>query len=112
MRLHPLEERVIVKLISDITSTTIILPSSVKEASLTGTVLAAGPLCKVLKAGDTILFGRYSGFLLPFREDCFRDTKCMNESDVLGIISESEDVAIDAEKRLKFSRILMEMEAD
>lgn len=85
MKLNPLEERIVVKLVDDI-KTKLHLPEKLKERSLIGLVLEIGPNCTLLKIGDKILFARYSGFLLPLRE--FSETKIMNESDVLAIITE------------------------
>jgi len=88
-KLNPLEERTIVMPIEDI-KTFLILPSTIKEASLVGIVLEIGPNCDTVKVGDKILYGRYSGATVPMREERYKDALCMNESDILAIITEED----------------------
>ena len=73
MHLRPLHDRLIVQRLDDDATAragTIVIPDSAKEKPQQGTVLAAGlgkandkgvRLPMDVKAGDTILFGKYSG---------------------------------------------------
>ena len=73
MRLRPLHDRLIVQRLEDDSTQrigTIVIPASAKEKPLRGTVLAADlgtsneegtRLPMGVKAGDTILFAKYSG---------------------------------------------------
>jgi len=69
----------------------IVIPDSAREKPVTGTVVAAGPgrvladgtrLPPDLKAGDTILFGKYSGQAITLDGI---EYLVMKEADVLGI---------------------------
>lgn len=94
MKIRPLYDRVVVKRIAkeETTHSGIIIPDSAKEKPQEGEVLAVGrgkrledgtvtPL--VVKAGDRILFGKYSG-----NEITLDGTEyiIMGEDDVLGIL--------------------------
>jgi chaperonin GroES len=71
MHLRPLHDRLIVQRLDDESRVgTIVIPDSAKEKPQRGTVLAAGlgksndegaRVPMDVKAGDTILFGRFSG---------------------------------------------------
>ena len=73
MQLRPLHDRIIVRRLDEDSTQrvgAIVIPDSAKEKPLLGTVLAAGlgksndegeRLPMDVKAGDTILFGKYSG---------------------------------------------------
>ena len=73
MHLRPLHDRIIVRRLDEDSPErigAIVIPDSAKEKPLRGTVLAAGlgksnddgeRLPLDVKAGDTILFGKYSG---------------------------------------------------
>ena len=82
MLLEPLGERVIVKKEIQEKVGLIILPEDVKRQSLQGEVLHVGPDCHDVVIGDTILFGKYSGFDLPLNGR-YKDCLLMNESDIL-----------------------------
>jgi chaperonin GroES len=69
----------------------IVIPDSAREKPVHGTVVAAGPgrflddgtrLAPDLKAGDTILFGKYSGQAITLDGV---EYLVMKEADVLGI---------------------------
>ena len=94
MHLRPLHDRLIVQRLDEESTQrvgTIVIPDSAKEKPQLGTVLAAG-LGKAndegarvpmdVKAGDTILFGKYSG--QEVRVDGI-DYLIMKEDDVLAI---------------------------
>ena len=93
MNLRPLHDRLIVQRLDEDSTHVgmIVIPDSAKEKPLLGTVLAAGlgksnedgerrPMD--VKAGDTILFGKYSG--QEVRVDGV-DYLVMKEDDVLAI---------------------------
>ena len=67
----------------------IIIPDSAKEKPLKGTVLAAGNGTKdeemVVKEGDTVLYGKYSGTEIEFEGQKYL---IMRQSDILAIITE------------------------
>jgi chaperonin GroES len=94
MHLRPLHDRIIVRRLLDEAMPrigAIIIPDSAKEKPLLGTVLAAGlgksndegeRLPMDVKAGDTILFGKYSGQEVSVDGV---DYLIMKEDDVLAI---------------------------
>jgi chaperonin GroES len=94
MHLRPLHDRIIVQRLDDQStqrSGTIVIPDSAREKPQRGTVLAAGlgksndageRLPMGVKAGDTIVFGKYSG--REVRVDGI-DYLIMTEDDVLAI---------------------------
>ena len=67
MNIQPLSDRVLIEptAAEEVTASGIIIPDSAKEKPLRGTVLAVGNGTKdeemLLKAGDSILFGKYAG---------------------------------------------------
>ena len=94
MNIRPLHDRLIVKRIDEETTTKggIIIPDTAKEKPLKGTIVAAGPgkraddgkimeMC--VKAGDTVLFGKYAGTEIKIDG---ADYLIMREDDILGII--------------------------
>jgi chaperonin GroES len=89
MSIKPLADRVLIKP-ADAESKTasgIIIPDSAKEKPLKGEVIAVGTGTKdeemVLKAGDTVLYGKYAGTEIEFDDD---KLLIMRQSDVLAII--------------------------
>ena len=92
--LHPLHDRVLVRRIEDEPARrgAIIIPDSAKEKPQEGKVLAVGkgrvsdggkktPLD--VKAGDRVLFGKYSGSEVKLNGE---ELLIMKEEDVLGIL--------------------------
>jgi len=65
----------------------IIIPDTAKEKPLQGKVIAAGTGTKdeemVLKAGDVVLYGKYSGTEVEFEGEKYL---IMRQSDVLAIV--------------------------
>lgn len=67
MQLKPLADRVLIQpaAAEEVTASGIIIPDTAKEKPLKGTVLAVGEGTKdeemILKVGDTVLYGKYSG---------------------------------------------------
>jgi chaperonin GroES len=94
MKFRPLQDRVLVRRIEqeDKTAGGIIIPDTAKEKPQEGEVIAVGsgvrgedgkihPLD--VKAGDRILFGKWSGSEVKIEGE---DLIIMKESDILGII--------------------------
>ena len=90
MNITPLADRVLIEPMAaeEVTVGGIIIPDSAKEKPLKGTVLAAGKGTKdeemVLKAGDTVLYGKYAGTELELESKKYL---IMRQSDVLAIIN-------------------------
>ncbi len=94
MKFRPLHDRVVVKRLEEDTKTAggIIIPDTAKEKPQQGKIVAVGPggrdeTGKVtpldVKAGDTVLFGKWSGTEVKIDGE---DLLIMKESDILGII--------------------------
>ncbi len=94
MKFSPLHDRVVVKRIDaeEKTKGGIIIPDTAKEKPQEGEVIAVGPgarddsgkLATIdLKAGDRILFGKWSGTEIKIDG---QDLLIMKESDVMGVI--------------------------
>ena len=95
MAFRPLGDRVLVKRVEEESKTKggIIIPDTAKEKPQEGEVVAVGPgnrdddgdyIALDLKAGDRILFGKWSGTEVKIDGD---DLIIMKESDVLGVLS-------------------------
>ena len=94
MAFRPLGDRVLVKRVEEESKTKggIIIPDSAKEKPQEGEVVSVGPGLRdesgkinalELKAGDRILFGKWSGTEVRVNGE---DLLIMKESDVLGIV--------------------------
>ncbi|MBU0652560.1 MAG: co-chaperone GroES [Proteobacteria bacterium] len=94
MKIRPLQDRVIVKRIEEEAKTKggIIIPDTAKEKPMEGLVISVGKgktaddgkLIKPdVKAGDRILFGKYSGTEVKIDGD---ELLIMREDDILGIL--------------------------
>ena len=94
MAFRPLGDRVLVKRVEEESKTKggIIIPDTAKEKPQEGEVVAAGAGAKNdkgevapldVKAGDRILFGKWSGTEVKVNGE---DLLIMKESDILGII--------------------------
>jgi chaperonin GroES len=94
MKIRPLQDRVIVKRLAEEEKTKggIIIPDTAKEKPQEGKVIAVGkgkvtedgkviPLD--VKAGDKILFGKYSGTEIKIEGE---EHLIMREEDILGVI--------------------------
>jgi chaperonin GroES len=97
MKFRPLHDRVLVRRIEGVEKTAggIIIPDTAKEKPQEGEVIAAGAGAKNeegkltpldVKAGDRILFGKWSGTEVKIDGE---DLLIMKESDILGIIEGS-----------------------
>lgn len=89
MNIKPLADRVLIEPAPAETKTVggIIIPDTAKEKPLQGTVVAVGTGTKdeemVLKAGDTVLYGKYSGTELEHEGKKYL---IMRQSDVVAIL--------------------------
>ncbi len=94
MKFRPLHDRVVVRRIDaeEKTAGGIIIPDTVKEKPSEGEVIAVGPggrdeagkLVKPdVKAGDRVLFGKWSGTEVKIDG---KDLLIMKESDILGVL--------------------------
>ncbi|HCY76952.1 MAG TPA: co-chaperone GroES [Ignavibacteriales bacterium] len=94
MKLKPLGDRVVVKpaAAEEKTAGGIILPDTVKEKPVEGTVVAAGPgkvaddgkaIKMEVKVGDKVLYGKYSGTEVTINGE---EYLIMRESDIFGIL--------------------------
>ena len=94
MKFRPLQDRVIIRRIEgeEKTKGGIIIPDTAKEKPQEGEVVAVGPgtrdeagkLVRVdLKAGDRVLFGKWSGSEVKIDGE---ELLIMKESDVMGVL--------------------------
>ncbi|GAN65085.1 molecular chaperone GroES [Acetobacter orientalis] len=94
-KFRPLHDRVVVRRLESEEKTVggIIIPDTAKEKPMEGKVVAVGPgarneqgqiVALDVKAGDTILFGKWSGTEVKIDGE---DLLIMKESDILGIIA-------------------------
>ncbi len=90
----PLHDRVVVRRLDaeEKTKGGIIIPDTAKEKPMEGEIVAAGPGARNeagalvpldVKAGDRVLFGKWSGTEVKINGE---DLLIMKESDILGII--------------------------
>ena len=90
MNINPLADRVLINPAKSEEKTVagIIIPDTAKEKPLKGEVVAVGEGTKdekmVLKAGDTVLFGKYAGTEIEVGEEKYL---IMRQSDVLAILA-------------------------
>ena len=95
MKFRPLHDRVVVKRVAEEEKTKggIIIPDTAKEKPMEGEVVAVGPgardekgalVAPDVKAGDRILFGKWSGTEVKIDGE---DLLIMKESDVMGVIA-------------------------
>ena len=98
MHFRPLHDRVVVRRIEaeEKTSGDIIIPDTAKEKPQEGEVVAVGPGARAedgtvaaldVKAGDRILFGKWSGTEVRIDGE---ELLIMKESDILGVIEQAE----------------------
>jgi chaperonin GroES len=98
MKFRPLHDRIVIKRIEAEAKSAggIIIPDTAKEKPQQGEVVAVGPggrdesgrLVPIdVKAGDRVLFGKWSGTEVKIDDE---DYLIMNESDVMGVLVETE----------------------
>ena len=94
MKFRPLHDRVVVRRIEaeEKTAGGIIIPDTAKEKPIEGEVIAVGPGARNeqgqlvtldVKAGDRILFGKWSGTEVKLDGE---ELLIMKESDVMGVV--------------------------
>jgi chaperonin GroES len=94
MKFRPLHDRVVVRRIEEDERTKggIIIPDTAKEKPQQGEVIAAGPGARDekgvvqpldVKAGDRVLFGKWSGTEVKIDGD---ELLIMKESDIMGVL--------------------------
>jgi chaperonin GroES len=97
MQFRPLHDRVVVRRIEaeEKTKGGIIIPDTAKEKPQEGEVIAAGPgardesgkiVALDVKAGDRILFGKWSGTEVRIDGE---DLLIMKESDIMGVVEQT-----------------------
>ena len=97
MRFRPLHDRVVVRRIEaeEKTKGGIIIPDTAKEKPQEGEVIAAGPGARDesgkivpldVKAGDRILFGKWSGTEVRIDGE---NLLIMKESDIMGVVEQT-----------------------
>lgn len=92
--IQPLGDRVLVKpdVAEEKTASGLFIPDTAKEKPQRGTVIAVGggkvengtKIDMIVKAGDKVLYGKYSGTELSLDN---QDYMIMRESDILGVLS-------------------------
>ena len=96
MAFRPLHDRVLIRRVESEEKSVggIIIPDTAKEKPMEGEVIAAGPGARgedgklqplELKAGDRVLFGKWSGTEVKIDG---QELLIMKESDIMGIIDE------------------------
>ena len=94
MKFRPLHDRVVVRRVDadEKTAGGIIIPDTAKEKPMQGEVVAVGPGARDekgavqpldVKAGDTVLFGKWSGTEVTLDGE---ELLIMKESDIMGVI--------------------------
>ena len=95
MKFRPLHDRVVVRRLEDEKKTTggIIIPDSAQEKPQQGEIVAVGPGARGedgkivpldVKAGDKILFGKWSGTEVKIDG---KELLIMKESDIMGVLA-------------------------
>ncbi len=97
MKFRPLHDRVVIRRLNAEEKTVggIIIPDTVQEKPMEGEVVAAGPgsrneqgqiVALEVKAGDRILFGKWSGTEVKLDGE---ELLIMKESDIMGVVEGS-----------------------
>ncbi|HEV2098290.1 MAG TPA: co-chaperone GroES [Stellaceae bacterium] len=94
MKLRPLQDRVLIRRVEPESKTSggIFIPDTVQEKPMEGEVVAVGPGARDeagtlhpldVKAGDRVLFGKWSGTEVKLDGE---DLMIMKESDIMGVL--------------------------
>jgi len=94
MKFRPLHDRVVVRRVEEESKTAggIIIPDTAQEKPMQGKIVAVGPGARdeagklvplEVKAGDLVLFGKWSGTEVKINGE---DLLIMKESDILGVL--------------------------
>src|SRR5215213_9887263 len=97
MKFRPLGDRIVVKRVEEETKTKggIIIPDTAKEKPQEGEVVSVGAGARdesgkivplELKAGDRVLFGKWSGTEVKIEGE---DLLIMKESDIMGVVEQT-----------------------
>ena len=100
MKFRPLHDRVVVSRVEEDAKTAggIIIPDTAKEKPMQGEVVAVGPGARdetgkvvplELKAGDLVLFGKWSGTEVTIDG---KELLIMKESDIMGVLEAMSSV--------------------
>jgi len=98
MKFRPLHDRVVVKRLAETEKTKggIIIPDTAKEKPMEGEIVAVGPggrdeagklIPLDVKAGDRVLFGKWSGTEVTIDGT---ELLIMKESDIMGVLSDAK----------------------
>ena len=96
MKFRPLHDRVVVRRLNaeEKTAGGIIIPDTAKETPMEGEIIAVGPgarnetgaiVALDVKAGDRILFGKWSGTEVKLDGE---ELLIMKESDIMGVLTD------------------------
>lgn len=97
MKLHPLEDRIVVRpdVAEATTASGLVIPDTAKEKPQEGEIVAVGPGARNeqgelvpldVKPGDRVLFGKWSGTEVKIEG---QDLLIMKESDLLGVVEKT-----------------------
>ena len=97
MKFRPLHDRVVVKRVDEESKTAggIIIPDTAQEKPMQGKIIAVGPGARdeagkivplEVKAGDLVLFGKWSGTEVKIDG---QELLIMKESDIMGILEQT-----------------------
>src|SRR5215207_5929939 len=97
MKFRPLHDRVVIRRVEEEAKTKggIIIPDTAKEKPMEGEVMAVGPGARGedgkiqpldVKAGDRVLFGKWSGTEVKLDGD---ELIIMKESDIMGVLDQA-----------------------
>jgi chaperonin GroES len=88
----PLSDRVLIRRVSaeERTRGGLHIPDAAKDKPQAGDVVAVGVDAKNVRAGDRVIFGKYSGDVIRLDEV---EHLIMKEEDILGVMSESPSVS-------------------
>jgi chaperonin GroES len=100
MKFRPLHDRVVVRRVDEDNKTAggIIIPDTAKEKPMQGEVIAVGPGARDeagkivpldVKAGDRVLFGKWSGTEVTIDGE---ELLIMKESDIMGVLEGTSSV--------------------
>ena len=107
MKFRPLHDRVVIRRLNaeEKTSGGIIIPDTAQEKPMEGEIVAAGPgarneagqlVALDVKAGDRILFGKWSGTEVKIDG---QELLIMKESDIMGIVEGAADAGTVGRKK-------------
>ncbi|MSO81510.1 MAG: co-chaperone GroES [Alphaproteobacteria bacterium] len=109
MAFRPLHDRVVIRRVQSDTKTAggIIIPDTAQEKPQEGEVVSVGPGARTedgkliamdLKAGDRVLFGKWSGTEVKIDGD---ELLIMKESDIMGVIDAKKAKQVKKAKKAK-----------